>query len=193
MLMPLFTLKLPQNAALFFNFIMQIAAFDVLPTDAFYDDYFSMEAKEAVNDNFDALGFNSMWFLYNMGSLTLSWVCIPLLALPIFLLRCVKCITRLSPTLNKMHTNLDRWMFWQFPITVLNQSCLIVYMCCLINLLLIDFSSDKISTVSAIVMLCVVVVAPIRLTYRLARYGLDDTIAAFYDGLNIKRGKGLAY
>jgi hypothetical protein len=39
-LMPLWNIKLPANAAMFFGFIMTIAAFDILPTDTFYDTYF---------------------------------------------------------------------------------------------------------------------------------------------------------
>ena len=39
-LMPLWSIKLPANAAMFFGFIMTIAAFDILPTDTFYNNYF---------------------------------------------------------------------------------------------------------------------------------------------------------
>jgi hypothetical protein len=38
LMMPLFYISLPANAAVFFNFIMQIASFDIIPTDLFYND-----------------------------------------------------------------------------------------------------------------------------------------------------------
>jgi hypothetical protein len=32
---------MPANAEIFFGFVMQLAAFNLLPTDLFYDTYFS--------------------------------------------------------------------------------------------------------------------------------------------------------
>jgi hypothetical protein len=40
--MPLFNVRLPGNAAVFFGFLMQIAAFDMLATDDFYEDNIPM-------------------------------------------------------------------------------------------------------------------------------------------------------
>jgi hypothetical protein len=56
--MPLWSIKLPANAAMFYGFIMTIAAFDILPTDTFYDTYFpGMTPTQGINANFEAIGF----------------------------------------------------------------------------------------------------------------------------------------
>ena len=56
--MPLWSIKLPANAAMFYGFIMTIAAFDILPTDIFYDTYFpGMTPTHGINANFQAIGF----------------------------------------------------------------------------------------------------------------------------------------
>ncbi len=52
-LMPLFKLKLPPNAGMFFGFINQIAAFDILPTDMFYQGYTDITSTDPINSNFD--------------------------------------------------------------------------------------------------------------------------------------------
>jgi hypothetical protein len=52
-MMPLFSVNLPHNAGVFFGFIMQIAAFDILPTDSFYDTYFNIQETEPINSNFE--------------------------------------------------------------------------------------------------------------------------------------------
>ena len=48
-LMPLFNVRLPGNAAVFFGVLMQIAAFDMLPTDGFYEDNIPMQETEPIN------------------------------------------------------------------------------------------------------------------------------------------------
>ena len=80
--MPLWSIKLPANAAMFYGFIMTIAAFDILPTEAFYNTYFpDMAPTQAINANFEAIGFSSMYFNYNIGSMIISYLALPVLAL----------------------------------------------------------------------------------------------------------------
>lgn len=56
-LMPLFNVNIPPNAAVFFGILMSIASFDILPTDKFYAKYFPQNDSGAINDNFNAVGF----------------------------------------------------------------------------------------------------------------------------------------
>jgi hypothetical protein len=53
-MMPLFKQNLPANAGMFFGFIMNLASFNLLPTDRFYNAYFNMKAYDlgAINANF---------------------------------------------------------------------------------------------------------------------------------------------
>jgi len=79
---------LPANAALFFGYIMTIASFDLLPTDSFYDKYFpNMTPTTAINANFETIGFSSMYFNYNIGSLIISFLAFPALALLALILK----------------------------------------------------------------------------------------------------------
>ena len=72
---------MPANAGLFFGVLMNIASFDLLPTDKFYDAYFDLKEEDdgAVDDNFESIGYGSTLFLYNMGTLMLSLMIIPIL------------------------------------------------------------------------------------------------------------------
>lgn len=49
--MPLFNLNLPANAGFFYSFIMNIASFNLLPTENFYNAYFDMKKDDtgAIN------------------------------------------------------------------------------------------------------------------------------------------------
>jgi len=67
---------------------MTIASFDLLPTDTFYDKYFSdMAPTTAINANFETIGFKSMYFNYNIGSLIIYFLAFPALAFVALILK----------------------------------------------------------------------------------------------------------
>jgi hypothetical protein len=77
-LMPLFNVRLPGNAALFFGFALQIASFDLIPISELYDLMFpNTTTRDVLSPNFAQLGISSTLFLYNLGSLILAFAAIP--------------------------------------------------------------------------------------------------------------------
>jgi len=49
--MPLFYLAVPANCGIFFSFAMQIAAFDIIPTDIIYIEWLGFNKPGALNNN----------------------------------------------------------------------------------------------------------------------------------------------
>lgn len=80
-MLPLFNQKLPANAGIFFGVIMTIASFDVIPTDTIYDSYLSLKQDDPgpISQNFEALGYGSRYFIYNMGTLMIGIAYLPVL------------------------------------------------------------------------------------------------------------------
>lgn len=112
---------------------MQLAAFNLLPTDLFYDTYFSsMKEAEtgAINENFEADGFSSVFFLYNMGTLMVVILSMPILG-------CVSYILKLFRNKNKRidaaYTKLSTYLFWSHSITVVFESYSMVCVSAFIN------------------------------------------------------------
>ena len=67
--MPLFQIILPANAAGFFNILMEIAAFDFLGSvDMVSWILPDLEETEPINNNFEGLGFETLYFMNNMGT-----------------------------------------------------------------------------------------------------------------------------
>lgn len=67
---------------------MTIASFDLLPTDTFFDKYFpDMAPTTAINANFETIGFKSMYFNYNIGSLIIVFLAFPTLAFVALILK----------------------------------------------------------------------------------------------------------
>ena len=94
-LMPLFKIDMPANAQMFFGFIMQLASFNILPMQDFYERYLPPPSwDEPLNDRFDVLGFQSTFFLNNMGSMVIGLAMIPLLSCTLLILQPISKFSR---------------------------------------------------------------------------------------------------
>ena len=71
---------MPAFANEVFSIIMQIASFDYLDVGAQFDKVFETADSEALGVNFEALGFETTYFIHNMGSMLL-----PILFIPFFM------------------------------------------------------------------------------------------------------------
>ena len=67
-LMPLFKIVLPANIGVFFGYIITIASFDLIPIDNYVDEYGGLSPVEPINENFEAIGFESLYVIVNLGS-----------------------------------------------------------------------------------------------------------------------------
>ena len=62
---------MPANAQIFFNQINKIASFDIIDMDPIINKLVNLNETEPLNANFEAI---SMYFLNNMGSLTIGFL-----------------------------------------------------------------------------------------------------------------------
>ena len=113
-----YDIKPPGIACFFFNLLFQIESVDVIPWSDYYDDYLQMEHTDAMSLNLDALGYNNMYFIYNLGSSILP-IALLLVKLILWftLSRCrhVKCF-------NYLTLKLEKYLFWNGTITVITES-----------------------------------------------------------------------
>ena len=130
--MPLFNVRLPGNAALFFGFALQIASFDLIPMSDLYDYMFaSITTNNVLSPNFAQLGISSTLFLYNFGSLILAFVAIPIVLLAYPLLIPCKRFDRIENLRRKVWTA----TFFNNTIKTIMESYLILVICVSINTL----------------------------------------------------------
>lgn len=59
---------MPANAGQVFKYLTKIAAFDVFEIGDYVDEILELEESDPVNINFESLGFETQWFIHNMGS-----------------------------------------------------------------------------------------------------------------------------
>jgi len=79
---------------------MQIASFDYLDIGFYFDKVFETADSEALGVNFEALGFETTYFIHNMGSMLLPILFIPFFMLIGFLF--ASCGRRFSPSCMKI-------------------------------------------------------------------------------------------
>jgi len=72
--MVLVNVSLPANASMFFSFLLQVVAFDVIPTDGPYDAIFGFEESNPVTTNFGLMGYESVYCIRNLGSAFLMFL-----------------------------------------------------------------------------------------------------------------------
>ena len=137
-LLTLFNVKMPANASIFYVNLMAIASFDFYEMGEFYDDILSLEPTAPYNENFELIGFGSLYFLNNLGTMSISfiayaiWVCIILI---LYLFR--KTWRRLRTlTRSSRHA-----MFFGTLITILNESYSVLSVCILLNIGYLSFDS----------------------------------------------------
>ena len=123
---------MPANAAMFYGFIMTIAAFDILPTETFYNNYFpDMAPTQAINSNFEAIGFSSMYFNYNIGSMIISYLAFLVLAVFATILK----LLRKFKGCNWLYHQITKRIFWNTTIKTIMETYTIVVMCVCISTL----------------------------------------------------------
>ena len=91
-----------------------------------------------MSDKFDMLGFSSVFFLNNMGTIVLGIAMIPLLGCVLLVL---KPFSRFSRRIATFRNNMHASLFWSQQITLLNESYSMVVMCALINASHLTFDS----------------------------------------------------
>jgi len=91
---PLLNLDFPANMLIVNYQLIDIATFDILPTDDFFPTVFNMNTTDMqpLNDNYNDFRFETLNILLNMGSLYLVflWILAQFLILGITGLRCFK-------------------------------------------------------------------------------------------------------
>ena len=71
-LLPLLSVSMPANTGMFFNKLTQIAAFDPLETNEFLTDLLKLQPKEPLSANFETSGFETTYFINNLGSFAIA-------------------------------------------------------------------------------------------------------------------------
>jgi len=147
-LISLFNLIMPGNARIFFAQLQAIAAFELFDTNPFLDRYFGLAPSDPLNSSFEAVGFESAYFLHNLGTLPFAFV-LYLLAVG-FSFALTACQ---YPEIQVYGEILKKKLIWGTLIRIIFESFWILAVSSLINLKRLDWSTAYAGSMSLISML----------------------------------------
>jgi len=161
--MPLLNVTLPANAAVFFRGLMTFAAFDIIDTSPYLNYLLALNPSEPVNNNFEALGFESIFLLHNVGSLIFAFLFYPLAIVTMLLLKKMTSSERAQEWASSMASHL----FYGFLITTLTESYALLAVSSLINLNNLQWTSFGFFTQSSATLLFSVLIVgyPVAMSY----------------------------
>lgn len=180
---------------------MEIAAFDYYDTTDVVHEVFDAPPTEPIDEDFEALGFESEYLLVNIGSLVLPWLMQAVFLVILLLIVCCGCKSDLA---YKLHRRIFRFIFWGANITLVNESYMVVIVCLLINVQNLDFSTKGLSAMSAICLAFLVLytIIPALFLFRICRNHKENNgklklqepkwramYGAFYLDLSLKSGR----
>ena len=187
---------MPGNAAIFFGHIMSIAAFDFIEFGDIIHEAFSIEATDPINDQFNSVGFESQYFLNNLGTIALFYIVYLLFVLVVTPL--LVCCGRYSISIMKKSKRLNQKIYWNSFLTLLNETFMILIVSVLLNMQIFSVESPGLTVMSILCafMLLVAVIAPVIIICRLCKFfdKLKEKewklrYSAFYADLNLKEGR----
>jgi hypothetical protein len=114
---------------MFFNQINKIASFDIIDIDPLINKALNLNSTEPMNANFDALGFSSMYFLNNMGSLLIGFLIYLVGVLAIFILQP---FLNKKPWINSYFIKLKKMLLYDTIIAMMMESYSLICVCSMI-------------------------------------------------------------
>ena len=134
--MPIFNVIIPANAAICFNMLMQVAAFDLIPSDVTFNKWFDLEDTGAYSPDFEIMGLESMFCLSNMATVCLCILSVLiLLTLNATLLICAVYSYRIY----KLNRSISHKFLCRYFLRLVHEIFLIAVLCGVINFYYLRF------------------------------------------------------
>ena len=178
----------------------------MIPTDLIFSDMLeeledrSVKSDEQQLEKMDSLGFETVWLVPNLGSLSFFAALFPLMIITIFILRAGTICCGHRATIWRL--KVSRFVFWRWSIRFLTDSYIVIALCCVLNLINANFEiyETKVNTALSVLIFVFISVYPIviqRFLYKkrglMKRTIFRSKFSSAYEGLNEKNKKFLIY
>lgn len=159
-------IEIPGNVAYFYGYLMQVASFNVFPTDELFDWLFNFKPSEPVTARFEALGYETKYFVKNMGVVFLVGVIFVILLALIPCLKAMNLIHKFSAT-DKVESWLYKTLCWNLILRFLIESYILIAISSFINVTEMSFGDigGRVSSISTIFGMIITFLLPIFVFY----------------------------
>ena len=192
--LPLIKIVLPANAGFLFDQLMKIAAFDPFDTTPYWEALLSLDPTVPVDQNFEALGYESLYFLQNLGSLAIFFAAYFVALVFLLLCKCLCCCECCRWIIDRLSRNL---LFGPL-INLISGSYTAVIVSCMIHVQHMCWNSygeitQSLATIFFLVLfLAFPLVESLYLVYRFDDLGEEEMQVrhgAFTSDLDLRRGR----
>ena len=80
-LLPLMDIKLAAISAIMIGKLTKVANFDIIEIGDYWEELFEMPEVEALTENFEAVGMETSFFIYNVGTMVISIIYIVVMSI----------------------------------------------------------------------------------------------------------------
>lgn len=202
--LPLINVQFPQNVNTFFSYLINIAEFQIIPTDKLEEKFTNTFNTGFIEDtpmpdNFVELGYENSKLIKNIGNIGFILV-IYVLSLGVMFL--IKLIAKRVKFMEKVYKYLEGILLFNFLFRIIIEGYLKYCNSVFISLKNESFDtiSDIINTSFTIVFLILVAASPIyvfiflkRNKHQLEKYEVVLKYEAIYEKINIEKGLAVYY
>lgn len=177
--MPLCNVKFPANAELFNGYMIEIAGFDILPTEFLLDKIMYFPEEDPLNLNFEILEYGSSYAIPNLGTI---FFMLAILVILVPINGCLFLSSGSSKEIRKQHENLTKFLFWKGSVRIMIESYLEILLATSINFAMYNRETEyvgvTISNVVTIVLFVTAVGLPVWVVifflFNIKKWGQDE-------------------
>ena len=128
---PLINVQFPGNAFMIYEVMIQVATFDILPTDDWFPIVLTeLPEEDPYSDKFDRLNYGSVFTIMNMGTMLIIFLYYALLYViyPVMWF-----FARFSKRVRKLSSKLEDMLFWNHGIVFIQEGFLEIMIAAYIN------------------------------------------------------------
>lgn len=162
-------------------------------TEPYINAALNLNETEGLNSNFDDLGFSSLYFMNNMGTMLIAFLFYFVL---VFLLWLVSSWVPNRPRLGRLYERIRTSLFYNSFISMMMESYAVIAICVMINLEYIVWDSygKIVQSCMCLLALALLIFFPVvlsitaRINWESNFKHLYEQIEPFFEDLNIKKG-----
>ena len=175
---------------------MAIAAFDFYDFSDIIHDNFKISQTDPIDTNFETIGFESSYFMINMGTMFLFYIYYILCILVKICLQ--PFATKENKRTKKMYRKLRNNIIWGSLITLIYETYAIIILSVLINLQIVSFETPGLAWMSTLCIIFMVLaitvpaifICKLMLSFKhLEEPRLQRAYGKLYEDLNLSTGR----
>lgn len=191
----LINVEIPVNAQVYFGNLFQLVTYNIIDITSFFRWSLKLEDDPDFLPNFFYLGYQSVFFLINIGNM---FIAIIYHIVCLIFISCEKHIK--NERLSRFRKNLEKDLIWNSLLSFVNESLIVCAVACFLQYSNFKFKKigESISEVSSIIYGLIIITTMVASLYTMLKHrdklttsSVKDKYGVLYSDLKIKRNRSV--